>query len=1488
MTDALGGLHAATRTWFRATFGMPTEAQRAAFPAIVSGQSTLLIAPTGSGKTLAAFLSALDRLMFSPAPEKHARCKLVYISPIKALAFDIERNLRAPLAGLSHAAARLDIPHRALTIGLRTGDTPAEERARFRRAPADILITTPESLYLMLTSEVRETLRHVDTIILDEIHALAPTKRGTHLFLSLERLEALRPPEAPPLQRIGLSATQKPLEDVAHLLGGFRIADGQAVPRPVHIADARRKREMLLSIEVPVEDMAELSTSERPLQAKQLKGEPSGEAPRSIWTSIHPRLVELVRSHRSTMVFVNNRRLAERLAAAINEQAGEPLARAHHGSVAREERVQIEDALKAGQLPCIVATSSLELGLDIGAIDLVVQIEAPPSVASGIQRVGRANHQVGENPRGTLFPKHRGDLLACAEAARRMRDGDIETTRFPKNALDVLAQQIVAMVASEESMDVDTLYARIRGATSYVELPRAQLEGVLDMLSGRYPSEEFAELRPRLTYDRVEGVLSARKSAKRLAIANAGVIPDRGLYGVFLATDDKRKSRRVGELDEEMVFEAREGEVFVLGASSWRIEEITHDRVLVTPAPGVHGKMPFWRGDGLGRSAELGRGIGRLCRELSEGPDKRARTQLARDHALEPSAAENLLRYVREQAEAPNLLPTDRRLVVERFIDEVGDYRVCLLSPFGARVHAPLAIALMEKAKSEHDLLVESVWTDDGIVLRFPERESPPPVLPLLPRVDELEELLTRALAETPLFAAHFRECASRALLLPRKSPMRRAPLWAQRKRSAALLSVATRYRSFPIVLETYRECFQDFFDMPALSALLTEVAQGSVRIESVEVERPSPFARTLLFNYVGNFMYDTDAPLAERKAAALAVDPVQLRELLGQVDLAELLDPKAIDEVAAQLARRLYPPRDADDVHDLLLLLGDLSREDLLARLGGESSGEPVLAELVRARRAIVLRIAGEARLVAAEDAARYRDGLGAMPPPGLPSAFLSPVEAPLADLIGRYARTHVPFTTGELGQRFDLPLAPVQDCLDAFVRRGRLIAGRLHPGKPGDTYADPDVLRNIKQKSLAALRRETEPVTPLALARFRLRYHDVLSRGRGESALTAALRKLAGYPISLEDLEGELLPARIKGFTSSDLDMLLASGEVFWRGVPDESVAKGKIALFFRDEFAGIAAGAPVERDPLEARILSLLETRGAVFFHEIVRTLGGFPNDLLEALWNLIWAGEVTNDTLKPLRSRMAPAEAARRAGSRVLPGSEGRFTLVERDSDSPTLRRTSAVARLLRRHGLVARETLKAEGEPGGFSAVYEVLKAMEDAGKVRRGYFVSGLGAAQFAEGPTAEWLRAERDPREHPSALVLAACDPASPYGVELPFPEHEGSRPMRKVGARVVLATDGRLLAWAAPELRSLLWFGALDGDDPSTLAKALVELLAERPLRALLIGLIDGQPAAEHALAQAFMAQGFVLTTKGLLRRKDSRATPEDADSDASGSPA
>jgi ATP-dependent Lhr-like helicase len=1383
------------------------------------------------------------------------------------LAVDVERNLRAPLAGIGALPGVLHIP----SVGVRTGDTPASERARMQRTPPDVLITTPESLYLLLTSQAREILRSVETVIIDEIHSLVPTKRGAHLFLSLERLQELTGRD---LQRIGLSATQRPLEEVARLLGGGVPSARKWKARPVTIVDAGAKKQL----EVRVDDLSKLG------ELEEIPSGPAAQGPkrRSIWPSIHPRLLELIKSHRSTMIFVNSRRLAERLAGSLNELAGAEIVLAHHGSVARDKRSEMEDRLKNGTLPAIVATSSLELGIDMGAVDLVIQIEAPPSIASGLQRIGRASHQVGALSRGVIFPKHRGDLLCSAAAASGMALGQVEETFYPRNPLDVLAQQVVAL-CGDEPRKVDDVFDLVRRAAPFADLPRASFEGVLDMLSGRYPSDEFAELRPRLTWDRIAGTLRAREGATRLAIANAGTIPDRGLYGVFIAGGaEGAKPRRVGELDEEMVFESREGEVFVLGASSWRIEEITQDKVMVTPAPGEPGKMPFWHGDRPGRPLEFGRHVGKLSRELVKASKPKALARLAAD-GLDERAARNLLQFLHDQADATGEVPSDETIVVERYQDEMGDARVCVLTPFGARIHAPWTTAVVRRLEDERGLEIETMWTDDGMVFRVPESDQAPDSALFFPKPEEVEDLVVQALGNTSLFAARFRENAARALLLPRRHPGRRSPLWAQRKRSRDLLQVASKYGSFPLLLETYRECLRDVFDLPGLQDVLKRVQDLRLRVVSVDTRTPSPFAASILFSYVASFIYDGDAPLAERRAQALSVDQSRLRELLGEAELRELLDLQAIEEHERGAQRLTRPARAGPDpLHDLLLALGDLSEDEIRARTEamaqapGSISSLPSLQQLFDQRRAYPLNLAGERRWVASEDAARYRDALGVPPPPGLPRALLEPVRDPLGDLVSRWARTHGPFRAEMLAGRWGTGIAPVREALERLNER--ILEGEFLPGGRGREFVDAEVLKALKRRALARLRKQVEPVEPAALARFLAEWQGPARPRRGLDALLAAVEQLQGAPLVASSLEREILAARVHPVRPGDLDILFSAGELIWRGVEPIGSRDGRIALYLTDHYKLLAPPATPAPGELCERVREALRKRGAQFFADLQAALGAFPADLLKALWDLVWAGEVTNDTLAPLRSslrgepkqdrraHLGRAFRSRRVGP---PGSEGRWSLLPAPSGSATERAAALAQTLLARHGVLTREATQAEGVAGGFSAVYPVLKAMEEAGRARRGYFVSGLGGAQFAVPGAEERLRALREPSEEPQSLVLAATDPANPYGSTLPWPL---AGPQRAAGAQVVLH-DGALLAWFGRGEHNLHTF--LPADEPArahaarALAQALAALVDDGRRKALLIDRVDGEETAASYLAQALRSAGFTPGIKGFLKR-------------------
>jgi ATP-dependent Lhr-like helicase len=1500
--DDLRRFGAATREWFAAAFDAPTAAQAGAWRAISAGRHALVVAPTGSGKTLAAFLWSLDQLAAAPPAEQARRCRVLYVSPLKALAVDVERNLRTPLAGIRQAAARLGQVPPDIRVAMRTGDTPADERRAFTRTPPDILITTPESLFLLLTSQARESLRGVQTVIIDEVHAVCGTKRGAHLALSLERLDALL---ERPAQRVGLSATVRPIDETARFLGGSA---------PVEVVQPPTAKTIEVSVQVPVEDMTRLDEVE--------SGDDGSPRQASIWPAVEQRVLDLIEAHRSTIVFTNSRRGAERLCARINELAaaravpvlgtadrmpaemmaqagsagGAPpiVARAHHGSVSREERKHIEEALKSGQLPAVVATSSLELGIDMGAVDLVVQIEAPPTVAAGLQRVGRAGHQVGAVSRGVVFPKHRGDLVSCAVVAERMVEGGIEELRYPRNPLDVLAQQIVAMV-SMEPWHVDALAGLIRRTAVFADLPDSALYATLDMLAGRYPSTAFAELRPRVVWDRTEGVLTGRPGAQRLAVTSGGTIPDRGMFGVFLA--GASKAARVGELDEEMVYESRVGDVFLLGSTSWRIEDITPDRVLVSPAPGMPAKMPFWKGDSPGRPVELGRAIGARLRGLTKAGDEKSRVALTAV-GLDEWAVDNLLAYLREQREATRHLPDDRTVLVERFRDELGDWRMTVHCVLGARVNAPWALAIARRLSERYGVDGQVLPSDDGIVVRLPDVVDEPPGADLVAfDPDEIATIVEETVGTSAMFAARFRECAARALLLPRRDPRRRQPLWQQRQRAAQLLDVARDYADFPITLEAARECLQDVFDVPGLVGVMRDIAGRKLRLVEVETPRPSPFARSLLFGYVGAFLYEGDAPLAERRAAALSLDPTLLAELLGRVELREMLDPEVVAETdrTLQWLGERRTPRDAEDVAEMLRVLGDLSDVELTAR-----GADPAwAAELGAARRAILVRVAGQPRWIAVEDASRVRDALGVALPVGLPLAHLEPVADPLGDLVARYARTHAPFTAAACAARFGLGVFVVEQTLRRLTS---VVSGEFTPGGAGTEWSDAEVLRMLRRRSLAALRREIEPVPPRALARFLPQWHQIGgSRARGVEAVGAAIEQLQGVPVPASALERLILPARVADYSPSYLDELSASGELVWAGAGAIGEHDGWVSLAFTDTAPLMLPAAGDVDGQLHQAVLDILDGGQALFFRTIAERLtvthpSVGDTGLVDILWDLVWAGRVSNDTLAPLRARLAgggahrsrpstPRSRYRRPGAAALsraslaaartgpPLAAGRWhRLPDRDLD-PTRRATATAEALLDRHGVLTRGAVMAENIPGAFAGVYPVLAAMEERGAARRGYFVEGLGAAQFAIPGAVDRLRAGTETQD---AIVLASTDPANPFGAALPWPERvvdagdgerSGHRAGRKAGALVVLI-DGELTLYVERGGRTLLSY--VDNTELlARAAKALADAVHAGALGAMSVERADGESIHSSPLAQALSGAGFRNTPRGLRLR-------------------
>ncbi|KQQ10213.1 ATP-dependent helicase [Rathayibacter sp. Leaf296] len=1560
--SALERFSPATRAWFQGAFPAPTAAQEGAWSAISSGSHALVVAPTGSGKTLSAFLWAIDRLVQGPPPEDpQHRTRVLYVSPLKALGVDVERNLRSPLVGVTQTALRLNaegigVAPSTVTVGVRSGDTPAAERRVLQKTPPDILITTPESLYLMLTSAARESLRGVETVIVDEVHAVASTKRGAHLAVSLERLDALLPK---PVQRIGLSATVRPREEVARFLAGRS---------PVSIVAPVSEKQWDLTVVVPVEDMSELGAA-APQEGSTMGA--TGPQSGSIWPHVEESIVDRVLAHTSSIVFANSRRLAERLTARLNEiyaerreadlerarAAAEPvavgalvdeaigsmatgasrrapaelmgaaggtsgsgqsapddeplLARAHHGSVSKEQRAIIEDDLKSGRLRCVVATSSLELGIDMGAVDLVVQVETPPSVASALQRVGRAGHQVGEVSRGAFYPKHRADLLHSAVTTERMRSGLIEAIQVPANPLDILAQQTVAATALE-ALDVDDWFDTVRRSAPFVSLPRSAYEATLDLLSGRYPSDQFAELRPRLVWDRDANTLTGRPGAQRLAVTSGGTIPDRGLFGVFMVGEPGSTGNRVGELDEEMVYESRVGDVFALGATSWRIQEITYDRVIVTPAFGEPGRLPFWKGDSQGRPAELGEAIGAFTRELGGSAADPARARCA-EAGLDEYATNNLLSFLDEQRIATGQIPDDRTLVLERFRDELGDWRLVLHSPYGMQVHSPWALAVGARVRERHGVDGAAMAGDDGIVVRIPDTESEPPGAELfLFERDELESLVTSEVGGSALFAARFRECAARALLLPRYNPGKRSPLWQQRQRAAQLLDVARTYPTFPIILETVRECLQDVYDLPALLRLAARLDGRELRILEVETPTASPFARSMLFGYVAAFMYEGDSPLAERRAAALSVDAALLGELLGRAELRELLDPVVLAQIEREL-QRVEPERrlrGLEGAADLLRLLGPLTMDELGERLVEESVAsadvaaappigretlEAVVAQLVKAKRVLPVGLGGEQRYAAMEDAARLRDALGVPLPIGVPVAFIDPVRDPLGDLVARYGRTHGPFTAAAVATRLGLGVAVVTDTLRRLSGERRVTEGEFRPNGTGSEWCDAEVLRRLRSRSLAALRKEVEPVDGATYGRFLPAWQHVGGSLRGIDGVASVIDQLAGAPIPASAWETLILPSRVRDYSPALLDELTATGEVLWAGAGTLPGNDGWVSLHLA-ETAGLTLPIPGETLPLgelQQEIVGVLGSGGGYFFRQLSDAVGSTDDSaLVDALWELVWAGLLTNDTLAPLRTLVgtsggahrqprAPARARAPRGRMMTrptmqtrvgpPTAGGRWSIVPLAESDPTIRGHALGEVLLERYGIVTRGSVQAEGVLGGFALAYKVLSGFEQQGRARRGYFIEKLGAAQFGTAGSVDRLRTfvpQDDARDRPRpVLALAATDPANPFGAALPWPQGEGHRPGRKAGALVAIV-DGELAVYLERGGKTALTFTS-DETALADAAGAFAQLVRSRGVEKLTVEKVDGEFSLGTALGDALVAAGFVANPRGLRMR-------------------
>ncbi len=1450
-SEILSRFHPQVAAWFEEVFQAPTTVQEQAWRAVSAGENALVVAPTGSGKTLAAFLWSLNSLVERAGQQTlpiegsrvstHGGVRVVYVSPLKALGVDVENNLRAPLSGIARVARRMgrDIPD--ISVAVRSGDTPQAERNRQVRKPPDILITTPESLYLMLTSKAAAILNTVDTVIVDEIHALAGTKRGAHLALSLERLERL----AGAFQRIGLSATVRPVETVANFLG----------PRTTIINPPAQKR-WELSVRVPVDDLSDLSVPEEAstigeaIIDDQLSDQLSFDDPAperfgtqaSIWPHIEQAIYQEVMAHRSTIVFVNSRRTAERLTSQINElwakehdpdalapptrrppaqlmkpvdtasHAETVIARTHHGSVSKEERLLTETMLKEGTLKAVISTSSLELGIDMGAVDLVIQVESPPSVASGLQRVGRAGHTVGATSYGIFYPKHRADLVQTAVTVPRMRAGLIEELRPPRSPLDVLAQQTVAAVAFAD-LDVDEWYDTVRKAWPYRELAREVFDSVIDLVTGVYPSTDFAELRPRAI---LEGTtLKARPGAQRVAVTNAGTIPDRGMFGVFLAgtgtdeTQGGRGPRRVGELDEEMVYESRVGDVFTLGASSWRIENITRDQVQVTPAPGHTGRLPFWSGDGLGRPYELGKAVGELRRQ--------AKSPAVLDPGLDERARTNLVDYLTEQEEATGIVPDDTTLVLERFTDEVGDWRVVLHTPFGKAVNAAWALATGWRVAQETGMDAQAVAGDDGIVLRLPQGDTQPDTSIFMFDADEIADIVTEQVGNSALFASRFRECAARALLLPRRNPGKRAPLWQQRQRAEQLLDVARNYPSFPIILETVRECLQDVYDLPALIDVMRQLSTRRLRVAEVTTEQPSPFASSLLFNYTGAFMYEGDTPLAEKRAAALSLDPSLLAKLLGTVELRELLDAEVIAEVDHSL-RRVGRAQTSEQFADTLRVVGPIPVDELSTYTSVPLDS---LQQALGPARMMRVRVGGRDHVAQVLDAPLLRDGLGVPVPPGVP-ARVETIPDALAQLVGRWVRTRGPFTLRELATAFGLAVGAAHEPLSRLVAADKVIAGHFRQGVEEEEFVAAEVLRTIRSRSLAAARAQAQPVSQSAFGRFLPRWSNVAAAGqvpvlRGADGVYSALEQLAGVRLPASAWESHILPARVGDYRPEMLDELTAGGEIAIVGA-GKAAARDPWLMLLPTDYA--AQLMPQVEPPLlsltQQHVLDTICAGGGYLFTDLLQPTTN-SEELRAALWDLVEAGAVSPDSFAPIRARLAGGKSTHRARrrpsrSRVRSGRTSFANLTPPDmvgrwaasptADADATRRSVAFGEAwLDRYGVVTRGSIVAENVLGGFALAYKVLAGFEESGKAMRGYLIEGLGASQFSTPATIDRLRGHQDSDDvvgwpsgtrEPAVYVLAATDPANPYGAALPWPAHG---PTRSAGAVVVLI-DGLLAA--------------------------------------------------------------------------------------------
>lgn len=1408
--------HPAVFRWFSKTFHQPTPPQEMAWPVIARGEDVLLLAPTGWGKTLAAFLYALDWLIRQGVEgEPPPGVAILYLSPLKALNNDIHHNLEAPLQGIREAADELNLSLPPLTRGLRTGDTSPSKRQSMLRHPPQILMTTPESLFLMLSSKAHEMLKQVKFVIVDEIHTLFPNKRGAHLALSLARLAYL---VSSPIQRIGLSATLAPLDQVAAFLRGT----GPGVS-PVQILDAGNRKELDLKIRLSVEDLASLPE-------------------KTIWPSIYRLLLQLIQEVRTTLVFVNSRRLAERITVNLNHLAKKTVARTHHGSISREVRLEVEGLLRKGQLPCIVATSSLELGIDIGFIEQVIQVESPGEVARGLQRVGRAGHTLHQKSTGYLIPKSRTDLLESAVIFREMKKGRIEEVSSPQNPLDVLAQHLVAMTATR-CWQLEEIYRLITWAYPFATLSRNDLEGVLAMLSGQYETRGYLDLKPRLFWDRKNNQVRSDPYGKRLAYTGGGTIPDRGYYRVQLGTGGPS----LGELDEEFVYERRIGDTFLLGTSSWQIAEIKEDVVIVRPSQSGEGLVPFWRAEQKSRSFLLGRRVGEFleeCEGFFQGEKRGCPILwLKEECSLEEKGALALYRFLEDGRKALGALPTHRHLVVEEFFQGEGERRILLHSPYGSRFHLLLSLLFREEFKRELGFSVEALPSDDGLLFRFPA-EAPFPGFPWGVVLDHLEEKVAQQVSSTALFGMTFRHCAQRSLVLPKGDFSRRQALWLSRLKAKNLLDGVKKIPDFPLIKETYREILSDFFPLEEAQRVFQDIQAGEIICSHVERKVPSPFAVSHLFNFTAGFLYGDDTPLAS-ESSDFGFTSKALKDLGGR-SLPVPLNEKVIESVVQRIQGLSFKRVTPEKVLHFLYRRGDVLLPELSTLFPGREEELENILSLLQEEGEVVSLLQGTKNFLMVPS--RLPLYLGALP--GSQVRGEHPLPLPyreaFSQLIAQYARTHGPFTTQELVKRYNLPSHQVKKELSLLKEEGILEQGSFLPGEE-EVWCNRDLFQEIWQRSRGVRRRSIQPQTQKEYSKFLATWHGV---GGGED-LATVLHRLQGLFLPAHLWEGVILPSRILTYSPHDLDSLLLSGQFSWQIQGTESsfglVFTPVFPLLpglFQDFLGKYIRSLPSVKKHLSweaRRVQDCLTEKGALTFPQLLMELS-FPTPTLwQSLQELLFSGYITNDTLGPVRYLLQTSPKSRRGSKGVLSSSVmatmGRWSLVTPSQTEDVILQVWA---LLSRYGILSPVTVKKAGESWG--EISPILYQLEMVDILRQGYLVEGLGGMQFARPEVLSLLQQKRP--QSSFCQVFSQEDPANPLPL---FAKQKGAWDWQ-------VLKGGEPLLWARGRELSI---GTCEQIAPQLLQSAIQALIETlRPLY-----------AGEKILVKEFQGVQAILTPLGKI---------------------